>query len=322
MPINVLFSARTPRWSEYEAPLRAAFAEAGLDVDLRPAAGSTRVADAPPPHPAETVDYVICAPNGSVSDFRPFTRTKAVLNLWAGVEQIAPNETLTQPLTRMVDPGMTAGMVEWVTGHVLRHHLGMDPQITDQSGTWAPVVPPLACDRPVTILGMGELGRACATALAGLGFPVTGWSRRQKALDGVRCLSGAGGFEMALERAEILVLLLPLTAETEGLIDADALARLPRGAVLLNPGRGALVDDAALLAALDSAQIGHATLDVFRTEPLPREHPYWAHPRVTVTPHVASATRPASASRAVAENIRRGEAGAPFLHLVDRSAGY
>lgn len=322
MPINVLFSARTPRWSEYEAPLRKAFAEAGLDVDLRPAAGTTRVPEAPPPHPADAVDYIVCAPNGAVSDFRPFTRTKAVLNLWAGVEQIAPNKTLTQPLARMVDPGMTAGMVEWVTGHVLRHHLGMDTQIADQSGTWAPVVPPLACDRPVTILGLGELGRACAAALTGLGFAVTGWSRRQKALDGVRCLAGTDGFEAALERAEILVLLMPLTAETEGLIGAEALGRLPRGAVLLNPGRGGLIDDEALLAALDAGQIGHATLDVFRVEPLPPEHPYWAHPRVTVTPHVASATRPASASRAVAENIRRGETGAPFLHLVDRAAGY
>ncbi|MCR9085264.1 MAG: glyoxylate/hydroxypyruvate reductase A [Rhodobacteraceae bacterium] len=322
MPINVLFSARTPRWSEYEAPLRAAFADAGLDVDLRPAAGTTRVADAPPPHADEEVDYIVCAPNGSVTDFGPFTRTKAVLNLWAGVEAIAPNKTLTQPLARMVDPGLTEGMVEWVTGHVLRHHLWLDPQITGQTGAWRPVVPPLARDRPVTILGMGELGSACAEALTSLRFPVTGWSRRAKTQEGVRCLWGDDGLAAALESAQIVVLLLPLTAQTESLIDARALARLPRGAVLLNPGRGGLIDDDALLAALETGQIDHATLDVFRTEPLPPEHPYWAHPKVTVTPHVASATRAGSASRAVAENIRRGESGAPFLNLVDRVAGY
>lgn len=322
MPVNVLYSARTPRWSDYEAPLRAAFAEAGLDVDLRPAAGTTRVADAPSPHPAEAVDYIVCAPNGAVTDFRPFTRAKAVLNLWAGVEEIAPNPTLTQPLARMVDPGLTEGMVEWVTGHVLRHHLGLDAQITGQTGAWEPVIPPLARDRPVTILGLGALGRACAAALAGLRFPVAGWSRRPKSLEGVQCLSGEDGLRTALERAQILVLLLPLTAATENRIGTAELAQLPRGAVVLNPGRGGLIDDDALLAALDSAQVSHATLDVFRTEPLPPDHPYWAHPRATVTPHVASATRAGSASRVIAENIRRGEDGAPFLHLVDRAAGY
>ena len=125
-----------------------------------------------------------------------------------------------------------------------------------------------------------------------------------------------------LSRAEILVLLLPLTAATENILSTETLALLPKGATLINPGRGALIDDAALLAALDSGQIGQATLDVFRTEPLPADHPYWHHPKVTVTPHIASATRPESAAEAIAENIRRSEAGETLLHLVDRSAGY
>lgn len=322
MSINVAFSSRTPPWSEYETPLRAAFAAAALDVDLRPTAGTTRKPDAAAPHDPADVDYIVCAPSGPVSDFRPFTRAKAVLNLWAGVEEIAPNQTLTQPLARMVDPGLTEGMVEWVTGHVLRHHLGMDAQITGQTGAWDPIVPPLARDRPVTILGLGELGRACANALAALNFPVTGWSRRHREIDGIRCLSGADGFNTALASAEILVLLLPLTAQTEALIDEQALARMPAGAVLLNPGRGGLIDDAALLAALESGALEHATLDVFRTEPLPCDHPFWVAPRVTVTPHIASATRAVTASCVIAENICRGEAGDPFLHLVDRAAGY
>lgn len=308
--INALFAARADRWDKYEAPLKAAFGEAGLAVDLR--------MDFPP----EAVDYIIYAPNSSVQDFTPYTRCKAVLNLWAGVENVVGNPTLTQPLARMVDPGMTRGMVEWVTGHTLRHHLGMDAQILGQNGDWRPHVPPLAEDRRVSVLGLGALGSACAEVLAGLGFAVTGWSRRPKAIPGVTCLSGADGLRDALSRADILILLVPLTTATENLMDAQNLALMPAGACLINPGRGQLIDDEALLAALDTGRIAHATLDVFRVEPLPADHPFWAHPRVTVTPHIASETRPRTSAQVIAENIRRGAAGEPFVHLVDRDAGY
>lgn len=174
----------------------------------------------------------------------------------------------------------------------------------------------------MAVLGLGELGAACATALAALRFRVIGWSRRQKDVAGVLCHSGEAGLEATLREAEIAVLLLPLTPDTENLLDARRLALLPEGAVVVNPGRGALIEDKALLAALDAGRIGHATLDVFRTEPLPADHPYWVHPRVTVTPHIAAETRPASASRVIAENIRRSEAQEPLLYLVDRGAGY
>ncbi|MCV6597667.1 MAG: glyoxylate/hydroxypyruvate reductase A [Mangrovicoccus sp.] len=312
--ITALFSAAPNMWAAYEAPLHAQFERAGLSVDLicAPAADMD---------PAQ-VDYLIYAPGGSVEDFTPFTRAKAVLSLWAGVEAIAPNPSLTQPLARMVDPSLAEGMREWVAGHVLRHHLGMDAQIHGQNGQWIPVVPPLAKQRPVSILGLGELGQACAQSLIGLGFPVTGWSRHPKDLPGMRCLSGEDGFRETLSTAQILVLLLPLTAATENLINTDALAMLPEGAVILNPGRGGLIDDHALLGALDDGRVGHATLDVFRCEPLPADHAYWQHPKVTVTPHIASSTRPETASGVIAENIQRAEAGRPLLHLVDRSAGY
>jgi glyoxylate/hydroxypyruvate reductase A len=138
----------------------------------------------------------------------------------------------------------------------------------------------------------------------------------------VACFSGETGLAEALAGAEIVVLLLPLTAATENLMNAERLAMLPDGAVVINPGRGPLIDDEALVAALDDGRLAHATLDVFREEPLPPEHVFWAHPKVTVTPHIASATRVKSAARVVAENIRRGEAGDPFLFLVDRSLGY
>ncbi|MCZ4353970.1 glyoxylate/hydroxypyruvate reductase A [Roseovarius aestuarii] len=307
---NVLFAALPPRWLQYEPPLRAALDAAGIKAHV--------ATDIPP----EEVDYIIYAPNSGLTDFTPYTRAKAVLNLWAGVEDVVTNATLTQPLARMVDHGLTQGMVEWVTGHVLRHHLGMDSHIQGQDGLWRTEVPPLAADRPITVLGLGALGTACAQALAGLGFPVTGWSRSAKDFSGITCLNGDAGLDLALETAQILVLLLPLTGATDNLLNAERLERLPRGAFVVNPGRGPLIDDEALLAALDSGQVAHATLDVFRIEPLPVEHPYWAHPNVTVTPHIASETRARTASEVIVENIRRGEAGEPFVHLVDRANGY
>ncbi len=308
--INVLFAARSARWEDYETPLRAAFAAEGLSVNLQT------------DMPAETVDYILYAPNATVQDFSPFTRLKAVLNLWAGVEAVVNNPTLKVPLARMVDEGLTQGMLEWVTAHTLRHHIGMDAHIKAPSGTWAPSAPPLAFDRPVGILGLGELGAACGQALSGLGFPVSGWSRSQKTIEGITCHSGDKGLEAVLTSAHILVLLLPNTAATTDILNARTLALLPQGAVILNPGRGTLIDDDALLAALDTGHIGAATLDVFRTEPLPAEHPYWSNPRVTVTPHIASETRGAYAAPKIATNIRRFEAGQPLLDEVDRTAGY
>lgn len=310
MTTNVLFAAHRDRWMTYQAPLNDAFARKGLQAHLSP--------DMSP----EDVDYIVYAPNSPLQDFTPYVRAKAVLNLWAGVEGVVKNPTLTIPLARMVDPGMTKSMTEWVTGHVMRYHLGMDRHIVNPEHSWAPHTPPLASERRVCILGMGELGRAVAGVLRALEFDVSGWSRRARDVRGVTMYHGTDGLHDALAHAEILVLLLPDTAATENTLDAHRLAHLPKGAFLINPGRGPLIDDTALLAALDDGRIAGATLDVFRVEPLPPAHPFWAHPKVTVTPHVAAETRPATAAQVIADNIHRGETGAPFLHLVDRTAGY
>ena len=304
--ITLLF-ADPALWPEYQHALPAALAQAGIEARILLSA----------PDPA-AVDYIVYAPSAPLQDFTPYIRTKAVLNLWAGVERIVGNATLIQPLCRMVDPSLTERMVHWVVGHSLRHHLGIDRHIVNPGHLWDTTVPPLAADRPVAMLGMGALGTACSAALRALGFPVTGWSRTAK--DGT--LHGDAGLAQALRTAQIVVTLLPKTPETENLLNARTLALLPRGAVVLNPGRGALIDDAALLAALDSGHLAHATLDVFRTEPLPPDHAFWPHPKVTVSPHVAADTDAGSAARVIAENIRRGEAGEPFLHLVDRQRGY
>lgn len=310
MTVTIYFAA-TANWPEFADPLPQALLRAGIDARIL----------MEPEDPA-AVDYIIYAPSSALQDFSPFSRCKAVLSLWAGVERIVGNSTLTQPLCRMVDDGLTEGMVEWVVGHTLRHHLGMDRHIVNPDHVWDQTCPPLARERCVTMLGMGALGTACARALAALNFPVTGWSRSAKDVQGIRCLHGEAGLEAALRDAAIVVTLLPKTPETENLLDARRLGWMRPDAVILNPGRGALIDDAALLAALDGGRIGHATLDVFRVEPLPADHRYWTHPRVTVTPHIAADTRASGASQVLAENIRRGEAGLALLHRVDRARGY
>jgi glyoxylate/hydroxypyruvate reductase A len=309
--LRLLFAASDADWASFAPPIRAACADAGLAVDLSP------------DHPEDAADYIIFAPSGRIPDFARATRARAVLSLWAGVERIITQPGLTQPLARMVAPGMTQAMVEYVTAHVLRHHLDIDRDITRAPGDWDQRPVRTAASRPVTLLGLGELGLACATALAATGFPVTGWSRSPRSHPALaRSHSGTDGLAAALTGADIVVTLLPRTPDTENILNAATLALPARGAVIINPGRGALIDDAALLAALDTGQIGHATLDVFRVEPLPPDHPFWRHPRVTVTPHIAAYTPPGDAARLIAENIRRCETGAPLLHAVDRSRGY
>ena len=310
MTIKILFSANEENWRRYKAPLQEALDNKSLDYEL----GITIT-------PSE-VDYIIYAPTSSLQDFSPYTKLKAVLNLWAGVEGVTNNKTLNVPLARMVDSGLTDGMVEWVTGHTLRHHLGIDKHIHGQDGIWRSYVPPLAKDRIITILGLGTLGTACGIALERLGFNVRGWSRREKRVDGILCFYGDDQIDSSLLDADIVVLLLPDTPLTQNILNQHTLNLLKRGAFVLNPGRGPLIDDDALLAALETGQIEHATLDVFRIEPLPKNHQYWSNNKVTVIPHKASETRPKTASQVIAMNIERAENGQELLYLVDRENGY
>ncbi|MBM3604900.1 MAG: glyoxylate/hydroxypyruvate reductase A [Alphaproteobacteria bacterium] len=302
--MKVRFSASPAAWDEWAAPLRAAIPEMVLDRDGDPA----------------SFDGIIHAPGGDISDFGPYRNVRLVQSLWAGVERIVTNATLTQPLARMVDPGLSQGMAEYCTGWTLRAHLDMDRYAQD--GIWRNgQVPPLAFQRPVTILGMGELGRATARMLRALGFPVTGVSASGRTVTGVE-VHPVAELDRALAQAAILICLLPDTPATRELLDAERLARLPQGAWIINPGRGTLINEDALLDALGRRRPAHAVLDVFRTEPLPPDHPFWRHPAITVTPHVAAETRPATAAPVVAENLRRAMQGRPVLHLVDRSRGY
>lgn len=312
MMLNILYAGNPADWTEYSAQLRVAFDKAGLDYDLCQTASD----------PAD-VDYIIYAPNGGLDDFTPYVNAKLVQSLWAGVEVPTANKTLTQPLSRMVEPGLSLGMADYVMGHVLRHHLGTDHFAAAKPGEWHEgLVPPLAQDRMVGILGLGALGMFCAHKLADFGFQTCGWSRSLKSDDRVGCFSGDDGLAQVLAQSDILVLLLPNTPETNGVVNADTIAQMRDGVAIINPGRGPLINDDALIAALNSGKVSGATLDVFDVEPLPADHPYWVHPSVLVTPHIASATRTNTACDVVAENIRRGQAGQPFLNIVDMNAGY
>ena len=309
--INILFAAFTERWDQYQQPLRKELDLLGLKYKL-----SEKL-------PPSEVDYIIYAPNSSIKDFSVFTNLKAVLNLWAGVEDVVNNKTLKVPLARMVDEGLTQGMKEWVLGHVMRYHLGIDLHIFGQDGKWRDwSTPPLASHRNVTILGLGVLGAECANALAKVGFKVRGWSLTQKSISNVICHHGFKGLEKSLFGSEIVVLLLPSTAATENIINTKTISYLSKNAVIINPGRGTLIDETALLKSLDDGKLAHATLDVFRQEPLPADHLFWQHPKITVTPHIASETRPKTASQVIANNINRFEEGRPLLNQVNFEAGY
>lgn len=288
--------------------------ESGLDLNLLETDAD----------PAE-VDYLVYNVDSGIRDFSIYPKLRAILNTWAGVEAVVGHIDWPAhvPFTRMVEPGMTQGMAEYFTGHVMRYHLDIDRFVTDSSrGHWEKWSPPLTWMRTVGVLGLGELGQATSAMLTGLGFNVVGWSRSAKDVPGVTCLHGAEGLTETLKQAEILVVILPLTAETENVLNAETLAQMPSGACIVNAGRGPLIDDAALLAALASGQIRHATLDVFRKEPLPQDHGFWRNPSVTVTPHIASITRAETACSAILEQIRRNLDGKPLLHVVDRERGY
>lgn len=258
-------------------------------------------------------------------ELKSYPNLKAIFSIGAGIDHLASDPELPRdvPVVRMVEPGLTAGMTEFVVMSVLYHHRFMlDYAAQQRAHQWREIEQIPTSDRRVGILGLGVLGRDAAEALLRFGFPVAGWSRTRKEIPGIESFHGETGFEPFLARSDILVCLLPLTAETESILDARAFAALPRGAALISVGRGKQVVEADLLTALDAGQVGGATLDVFREEPLPADSPFWDHPRVVVTPHIASMTLPKTACKAVIDNIRRHRAGQSLEHVVDLARGY
>lgn len=250
---------------------------------------------------------------------------KLIASLGAGVDHLLRDTLLPDgvPVTRFVDADLTAMMTEYAVLHVLACHRRLPEYLEQQrQGEWRELPQPLARERKVGVMGLGVLGGSAASRLAEFGFDVAGYSRSPKTIAGISVFAGPDQLKPFLARTEILVNLLPLTPETESLINRDTLSALPRGASFVNLGRGGHVVEADLATALESGQIRSAVLDVFRKEPLPLDSPFWKHPRVVVTPHVASITNPESGARKVIANLKLVRQGLPPQDQVDPKVGY
>jgi len=311
MPGALLFSSRLDDPVAWSKALAALMPE--LDIRISPALGD----------PADIETALVWKP--PPGEMAALPNLKLIINLGAGVDPLLADPTIPPhiPVARLGDDRMAEMMSQFVAFAVLRHHRGIAGFVRQQrERRWHYILPVPAYERRVGVMGLGLLGGAAARTLAGLGFNVAGWARSRHAIEGVECFHGPAGLAPFLARSEILVVLLPLTAETRHIVGRDALYRLPRGARLVNCGRGGTVDEAALLAALEDGQIAEATLDVFEQEPLPPDHPFWGMDQVLVLPHTGSIAIPEISARDVVENIRRVHAGAPLLNVVDRARGY
>tara|TARA_B100000963_G_C22574488_1_gene647723 strand:- start:89 stop:1039 length:951 start_codon:yes stop_codon:yes gene_type:complete len=257
-------------------------------------------------------------------DFSSYKNLKAVLSLYAGIEDIVRNETLKCPLIKMIDNhGLTNSMIEWCLAHTLRLHLDIDKHILGQDGFWRhKIKPPISKERTVGILGLGALGKPVAVFLKKIGFKVFGWSRTKKKIDHIKCFNGSDGLKDVLRVSEILILLLPLTSETRFILNDESIKLLPKNSNIINAGRGELIKDNALIKKLRSGHVKNATLDVFQQEPLPKKHPYWVLPNVTVTPHIAADTPVESSSKVIAKNIKDLIEGKLPNGMVDLNRGY
>lgn len=253
-----------------------------------------------------------------------FPRLELLFSTGAGVDQYDLSALPPAlPLVRMLEPGIVQGMVEYVVHAVLDLHRDMPTYRRAQAERrWTELPVRRAADCRVGVLGVGQLGQAVLAALLPFGFDLAGWSRGARSIDGVAMHHGDDGLAALLARTDILVCLLPLTPETRGFLNAARLAALPRGAALVQVGRGAQLVAADLLAALDAGRLSEAVLDVTDPEPLPPDSALWGHPRLRITPHIASMTQPETAALAVIDNLRRHARGEPLRGMVDRRRGY
>lgn len=250
---------------------------------------------------------------------------RAILVLGAGVDGVLsdPGVRASIPVIRLLGAGMAEPMAEYAMYAVLhfQRHMQIYPD-QQRDSIWRRIPWALAGDWPVGVMGLGVIGSLVASRLAALGYPVAGWVRAPRSLEGVEVFAGRDCLNDFLARSRVVINVLPLTAETRDILDASAFSAMPVGGYVVNIGRGAHLVDADLIAALDSGRLGGAMLDVFREEPLPASHPFWSHPKIVVTPHAAAPTIIDAAEAQVIENVRRLERGEPPLGVVDRTKGY
>jgi len=250
---------------------------------------------------------------------------KLIVSLGMGVDHLLADDQLPEgvPITRIMDEGLVGQMSEYALYWALWHHRDIEKYAASQRAKkWKPEEFVDSIHRRIGVMGLGSIGQDAAKKFAMLGFPTMGWSRTAKSVAGVETFHGRESLQKFLGQTNILVNVLPLTRETRGIMDKTLFAALPEGAFIINMGRGGHGVDEDLLAALDSGHIAGAALDVFNTEPLPADHPYWTHPRVHITPHMAGYTNPRTAAPGVIENIKRLRAGQPLINTVDPKTGY
>ncbi|MEZ5832703.1 MAG: glyoxylate/hydroxypyruvate reductase A [Dongiaceae bacterium] len=274
--------------------------------------------------PVDEIEFVIVG-GRAPGDLRGFPNLKAIQSTWAGVNHLLSDANLPpdRPLARMVDQGLTVSMTEFIVLHTLDSvREGPRLRAAQRDRQWLALDPVPPRSITVAILGLGALGADAGARLAALGFDVRGWSRSRKEIAGIQSFAGRDALSACLAGARILICLLPLTDDTRGILDGAAFAPLANGAILIHAARGAHLVEADLLAALESGRLSRAILDVFATEPLPTDHLFWRHPRVTVTPHVAAITRPGTGAADIVENYRRALAGETLINQVNRAKGY
>jgi glyoxylate/hydroxypyruvate reductase A len=288
---------------------------------LRAALPGAEIAEWQPGAP-QADHAVVWAPPQQFFDEQP--ALKGIFNMGAGVDALLalrlPKDAV---LVRLDDAGMSVQMAEFVCHAVIRHFREFDVYDREQAqARWAFRKPRVRSDYSVGIMGLGVLGQRVARAVAQFEFPVLGWSRTPKTLEGVRCYAGAQGFRDFLAATRILVCLVPLTPETHGILNRDTLAQLPPGGYLINVARGGHLVEDEMLALLDSGHLSGATLDVFHTEPLPPDHAFWRHPKITVTPHTSARTLRDETVAQIAGKIQAFARGGPIVGVVDRNRGY
>ena len=308
--MSVLYRSDAPRaaaWARY-------FAEHAPDLDFHvwPDAGDL-----------SEVEYLIAwqVPPGFLTEL---PRLKVLFSSGAGIDHIDFSAVPAHiPVVRMVEPGIVDGMVEYVTLAVLALHRDFFDYVAAKAArVWTPLEVPPASSRTIGVMGMGVLGRAVLERLATYGFRLRGWNRTLRSMRGVESFAGTEELQPFLEGCDVLISLLPLTPATRGILSQRVFSALRAGAAVINAGRGQHLVDSDLLAALDSGQLSRAILDVTDPEPLPPAHPFWSHPRVFLTPHVASMTQPETAAPILLENIRRHQRGEPLQDIIDRCRGY